>query len=80
MDAPGASKNGVEKMIEKSATLKDERQVAEILQCSKDTVFRLRQSGRLGFVKIGGRLVRFRDSDLSSYIERQASAPKSAVA
>ena len=59
-------------------SLMDERQVAEVLNCSDATVTRLRLSGALSFVRVG-RLIRFRPSDLQRYFERHEQ-PAAAIA
>jgi excisionase family DNA binding protein len=60
-------------------SLIDEKQVAEVLNCSEATVTRLRLSGALSFVRVG-RLIRFRQSDLAQYFERHAQSPAAATA
>ncbi len=61
-----------------SQLLLDQLQVAKRLQCSVHTVVRLRRTGQLAFVRIGNRLVRFREEDLADYLA--ASRKLSAVA
>jgi excisionase family DNA binding protein len=51
-------------------SLIDEREVARRLRCSEATVTRLRVTGALSFIRISGRLIRFREQDLSDYLTR----------
>ena len=46
--------------------------LAELLQVSPRTIRRERKEGRLPFVRVRGQ-IRYRDSDVRAYLERNAS-------
>ncbi len=52
------------------------RKVAEILQVSERTVWRLIDSGELPHVKVGIQAVRVKESDLEGYVNRQTRRGK----
>jgi len=52
----------------------NEREVALALGCSRDTVRRERQRGRLGFTRLAGR-IRFTEAQVAAYLENQAQDP-----
>jgi excisionase family DNA binding protein len=47
------------------------REVAEILGMSTHTVLDMAQDGRLPSFKLGGKVVRFRKSEIATWIETQ---------
>lgn len=51
-----------------------EEEVAELLGVSVDTVRRERKRGRLGFIKIGGR-IRYAEDQVLAYLENQREDP-----
>jgi excisionase family DNA binding protein len=50
--------------------------LAELLQVSPRTIRRERKEGRLPFVRVRGQ-IRYRESDVRSYLERNASLTES---
>lgn len=50
--------------------------LAELLQVSPRTIRRERKEGRLPFVRVRGQ-IRYRESDVRAYLERNASASPS---
>lgn len=44
-------------------------EVADFLHCSRTTVYRLVRSGRLRFVRVGSRMIRFRIEDVQAYLD-----------
>lgn len=50
-------------------------QVAEILNVKESTLYKWTHNRKIHFVKLSGRILRFRQSDLERWIESKQSAP-----
>jgi len=55
--------------------LHKEEEAAEILDTSKATVRRERERGRIGYLRLGDRGVRYTDDHLAAYIEQRSVEP-----
>ena len=62
-------------MIQYDKKLLTTEEVAEILRCSDRTVFTLKESGKIAFVRIG-RLVRFPEKAVQEYLDRNTVASR----
>ena len=67
----GASKTGAAE----DSDLVTKRQGAAIIQSCPATIYRLGKSGRIGVVRLGARLVRYRRSDILKLIAEATTVP-----
>jgi len=58
-------------MVKNESTLMTVRDVAQYLNCSEKTIWRLKDRGELAFVRLGQnvRSVRFRKQDIDQFVE-----------
>ena len=50
--------------------LKTEQEVADLLHITRRTLYEERKRGNITFIRVGLRLIRYRDEDISDYIDR----------
>ena len=50
--------------------LKTEQEVADLLHITRRTLYEERKRGTITLIRVGLRLIRYRDEDISDYIDR----------